>query len=335
EVYLFQSKHEPAFAMSQQCMDLAKRVQDPALLLQAHHAIAGVCALLAPNKMNFALTHAEEVIKLYQPAQHHSQTFHYGGHDPGVCGLQLAARLLWLLGYFEQARQRADAALHLARQLPHPYTWAFSFNNVAAVYLFLREPAHVVAFTTRGIAIAEEYDFPQQVAQGMILRGWATVMQGDVAQGIDELRQGLERWKSLGVMLHRSYFPLLLAEAYAQAGAPAAGLTAVEEARVAAESYHDRYWEAEIYRLRGELSLAAGKRAAEAEVDFQQALTLARQQQAKALELRAAISLGRLWQTQGKLDEARQLLSALYQWFTEGLDTVDLQEAKVLLGELE
>jgi len=335
EVYLFQSKHEPALAMSQQCMELAQQVQDPALLLQAHHAIAGVCALLAPDKMQLALTHAEEIIKLYQPARHHNQTFHYGGHDPGVCGLQLAARLLWLLGYFEQARQRADAALHLARQLSHPYTWAFAFNNVAEIYTFLRKPAVVARLTTTAIAIADEYNFPQEMAQGMILCGWATVMQGNVAQGIDELRQGIDLWKSLGVMLHRSYFPLLLAEAYAQAGEPAAGLAAVEEARVAAATYHDRYWEAENYRLRGELSLADGQTAEEAEADFQQALTLARQQQAKALELRAAVSLGRLWQTQGKFVEARQLLSKLYQWFTEGFDTVDLQEAKALLGELQ
>ncbi|MEZ4866095.1 MAG: BTAD domain-containing putative transcriptional regulator [Caldilineaceae bacterium] len=334
EVYIFQAKHEQALTMSQQCMDLAQQVQDPALLLQAHHALAGVYALLAPDKMKLALTHAEEMIKIYQLAQHHHQTFHYGGHDPGVCGFQLASRLLWLLGYFEQARQRAEAAIYLSLQLSHLYTWAFAFNNVATIYLFLREPARVAELTTTAIAIANEHDFPQQVAQGLILHGWAAVRHGNVAQGIDELQQGLELWKTLGVVLHRSYFPLLLAEAYAQAGELEAGLAAVDEALMAVATYHDRYWEAEIYRLRGELFLTAGRLVDEVEAAFQEALQIARRRQAKSLELRTAVSLSRLWQQQGKLDEARQLLSETYSWFTEGFDTVDLREAKALLDEL-
>jgi predicted ATPase len=240
-----------------------------------------------------------------------------------------------MLGYPDQAQSRADAALHLARQLPHPYTRAFAFNNVAAIYTFLRRPAVVARLTTTAIAIADEHDFPQQMAQGMILRGWSRTLQGEGVQGIGELCDGLTLWKTLGTVLHLSYFPLLLAEAYAKAGDPEAGLTAVAEALAATTTYNDRYWEAETLRLHGVLLRMAGKSVHEAESAFQQALVIARRQQAKSLELRAAVSLCRLWQDQGQLETAHDLLSDLYHWFTEGFNTVDLQEAKVLLEELQ
>jgi predicted ATPase len=136
-------------------------------------------------------------------------------------------------------------------------------------------------------------------------------------------------------MLHLSYFPLLLAEAYATAGDPEAGLVAVAEALAATTTYNDRYWEAETLRLHGALLLLAGRSVDEAERAFQQALTIARRQQAKSLELRAAVGLCRLWQNQGKMNAAQALLSDLYHWFTEGFDTIDLREAKALLDELQ
>jgi predicted ATPase len=168
----------------------------------------------------------------------------------------------------------------------------------------------------------------------MIQHGWALAMQGDVAQGIVEFQQGLTSWKALAAVLHLSYFPLLLAEVYLKARQPEAGLAAVEEALAAATAYDDHYWEAEIHRLRGELLLMVGKTADEAEAAFQQALQVARRQQAKSLELRVAVSLSRLWQKQCKIGGAQELLSTIYNWFTEGFDTVDLREAKALLDEL-
>lgn len=320
--------------MSQQCMELAQQVQEPALLLQAHHAMAGVYALLAPDKMELALAHAKQALAIYDPTQHHTHIFHYGGHDPGVCCRQLSARLLWLLGYPDQARHSAQASLQLAQQLPYPTNIVFALNNTAAIHIHLREPSIVLEMMPKAIPVAIKHEMPISLAQGLIQHGWALAMQGDVEQGIVEFQQGLTSWKALAAVLHLSYFPLLLAEVHLKARQPEAGLAAVEEALAAATAYDDHYWEAEIHRLRGELLLMARKSTDEAEAAFHQGLQVARRQQAKSLELCATVSLCRLWQQQGKSAKARALLSAIYNWFTEGFDTADLREAKALLDEL-
>ena len=168
----------------------------------------------------------------------------------------------------------------------------------------------------------------------MLLHGWALAMQGQVEQGIAQLQQGIAEWNALGLVLQRSYHLLLLAEAYTKAGRLAAALTAVEESLTAARTSGERYLEAETHRLHGQLLLATGQAVDAAEHDYQQALAVARQQKAKSLELRAAVSLSRLWQQQGKREQARQLLAEIYGWFTEGFDTTDLTAAKALLVEL-
>jgi adenylate cyclase len=173
------------------------------------------------------------------------------------------------------------------------------------------------------------------LAEGMVLHGWAVAMQGDVEQGIAELRQGMTNYQVLGVVALQAYNLNLLAQVHAKAGQFEAGLTTIEEALAAVYISGDRCVEAEIHRLTGQLSLAVGRTADEAELAFQQALQVARQQKARSLELRAAVSLSRLWQQQGRIAEAQQLLAEIYHWFTEGFDTADLQEAKALLDELQ
>jgi len=160
-------------------------------------------------------------------------------------------------------------------------------------------------------------------------------MQGQGEEGMTQLRQGIAAWRATGSMLHVPYFSALLAEVSHHLGHPADGLQALAEAQTLVEQQEERSWEAEIARLRGVLLLRQpGTPQAEAEACFQRALDTARRQEAKALELRAAMSLARLWQQQGKRVEARQLLAPLYGWFTEGFDTADLQEAMALLHEL-
>jgi predicted ATPase len=160
-------------------------------------------------------------------------------------------------------------------------------------------------------------------------------MQGDAAAGVAYIQQGLDVVQRRGLKLYRPYFLALLAEAYGQAGQPEAGLTALAEAVTLVEATEERWWEAEVYRLKGALLLQRScADVGQAEACFQQALDVARRQQARALELRAALSLTRLWQTQGQRVEARQLLAEIYGWFTEGFDTPDLQAAKALLEEL-
>jgi predicted ATPase len=185
------------------------------------------------------------------------------------------------------------------------------------------------------IAISTEHGFPHWLAYGTILRGWALTAQGEGAEGIDQMRQGLVAHRATGAGIQRPYFLALLAESYGKAGQLEEGLSLLVEATTQVDNTGERHWEAELHRGKGELLLMQqGQKVGEAEECFRQALDTARRQQAKSLELRAAMSLSRLWQQEGKQEEAHQLLAGIYGWFTEGFDTPDLIEAKVLLEEL-
>ena len=185
------------------------------------------------------------------------------------------------------------------------------------------------------MALATAHGFEHRVAQGRIMRGWALAMQGDAATGVAHIQQGLEAVQRIGQKLYHPYYLALLAEAYGQTGQPEVGLPYLAEALTLVEATEERWWEAEMHRLKGELLLRLPlPDIPQATACFQQALAVARHQQAKALELHAALSLGRLWQQQGKREEAYGLLAPIYGWFTEGFDTPDMQEAKALLVEL-
>jgi predicted ATPase len=167
------------------------------------------------------------------------------------------------------------------------------------------------------------------------MRGWAVAHQGQVKEGIEQLTQGWTAWHATGAELHRSYFLTLFAEAHGTLGQPETGLTILTEALVHIEHTGERYYEAEIHRLKGELLLQQNSyNQADAETCFTQAISIAQNQSAKSWELRAAASLAKLWQQQGKRQEAYDLLASVYNWFTEGFDTADLQDAKALLDAL-
>ncbi len=238
---------------------------------------------------------------------------------------------LWALGYPGQALQESDKGLTLARELVYPAGLAGALQSVALLHLFRRERQAVQeAF----MALAAEQGFAELLASGMILRGWALFASGQETAGVEQMRQGLAALQAIGGEVRRPLFLALLAEAYGGIGQIEKGLHVLAEALAAAEKTGGRFYEAELYRLKGELLVAyAAEPNAEAEACFHQALDIARRQQAKSLELRAAMSLSRLWQQQGKRDEPRQLLAPIYGWFTEGFDTADLQEAKALLDE--
>ena len=192
------------------------------------------------------------------------------------------------------------------------------------------------------MVLSEEQGFSYGLVQGTLLWGWALVGQGQGEEGIAQIRRGLAALRATGAEAVRPYYLALLAEAYGKEGQTAEGLSALTEALEAVNNnIGARFYEAELYRLKGTLTLKqSGVRSPESEVEkeaeecFQKALEIARQQQAKSLELRAVMSLSRLWQRQGRKDEARQILAEIYGWFTEGFDTKDLQEAKALLEEL-
>jgi predicted ATPase len=260
-----------------------------------------------------------------------------------MAGFSYDAWALWLRGYPAQARAQSTKALSLAQQLTHPYTLARTLYYDALLCQLRREVPAVRDQADAAITVATAQRFALVQAVGPIMRGWATAVQEHSPEGLVQIRQGLDTYRSTGAEFQRPHFLTLLAEASGLLGQPEGGLAALEEALTLMEQTGERYYEAELHRQRGELLLrreakshaAQGSREQHAaETCFQHALDVARQQQAKSLELRAAISLSRLWQRQGKRAEAHVLLAEIYGWFTEGFDTADLQEAKTLLEEL-
>jgi predicted ATPase len=257
------------------------------------------------------------------------------GQDPGVSCRAYTAQTLWLLGYPEQALARLHDALALVHELAHPFSLAWAQWWAAFVLLLRRDVRAVYEHAEAAVALATEQGFPLWVALGTIMRGWALAMQGQGKEGLAQVRQGIAAWRDTGAALGVPFMCTLLVEVSAHLGHTADGLQALTEAHTLVGQHEERFWEAEVSRLRGVLLLRQTMpQQEEAETCFQQALTIARRQEAKSLELRAAISLSRLWQQQGKQAEAHALLASVYNWFTEGFDTADLQDAKMALDEL-
>jgi predicted ATPase len=341
--YNTRAELQTAHELGEQFLSLAQGVQDPALLVEAHRVLGRTlfdCGELTP-----ARAHLEQGIALYDPLQHRSHTFLYG-YDPGVAGLSFLALVLWHLGYLDQAFKRIQEALTLAQELAHPFNLAFALFLDSTFHQRRREIQVTQEKAGILITLSQEQGFPVFVGWGSILRGWALAEQGQVEEGIAQMRQGMAAWRDTGAEMWRSHYLALLAEAYGKAGQAEDGLAALAEALTLVDKTGERFYEAELYRLKGELSLQSrqvetsqgksGVRSPESEAEecFHKAIDIVRRQQAKSLELRAVMSLSRLWQRQGRKDEARQMLAEIYGWFTEGFDTKDLQEAKALLEEL-
>jgi predicted ATPase len=278
--------------------------------------------------------HLEQAMALYNPLEHRALAFRIGQDPRVVCG-GFAAWALGMLGYPDQALQQSDDMHALAQELEHPFTLAYALDFVARVRQLRREGQQTQQCAEALLRLSHEQGFTQRLATGTILLGWALTAQGQTAEGIAQVRQGLATFRATGAELARPYYLALQAEAYAQAGQGEEGLSLLAEALATIHKTGERWWESESHRLKGELLLALfPQRHAEAETCFRQALDIARRQQAKTLELRAAMSLSRLWQHQGKRAEACVLLTTVYRGFTEGFDTADLQEAKALLDVL-
>jgi predicted ATPase/class 3 adenylate cyclase len=308
---------------------LAQRTHDPGLAVIAHYALGATWFFLGAFPV--ACQHMEDGIARYTPDQRRAPVFRIG-HDPGVGCRAVAALTLWVLGYPVQALARLHEALALAHELSHPYSLVMVQCWAAYVSQLRRDVSAVYAHAEAAVALSTEQGFVQWAATGTILRGWALARQGQGEAGIAQVRQGIAAYRATGAMLNIPYFCTVLADVAAHLGHTEDGLQTLAEAHTLVEQHESRCWEAEVYRLQGVLLLRQpGTPQAEAEAWLQRALDVARRQEAKSLELRAAISLARLWQEQGKRAEARELLAPIYDWFTEGFDTADLQEAKTVL----
>jgi predicted ATPase/class 3 adenylate cyclase len=331
--YIGRGEVQTARELGEQLLTLAQRAQDPALLVEAYHALGPTLFWL--GELDAARAHLAQGIALYDPQQHRSGLL-YGGHDPGVCCRLYGALTLWVLGYPDQARQHSHEGLRLAEELAHPYTLVLIEHFTAWLHQFRREGQATQEYAETSMTLATEHGIVPWVAGAMILRGWALAAQGQRDAGLAQMREGLATWEAMRLELYRIYQLVQLADTYGKAGQAEEGLRVLAQALAAVHNSEGRFYEAELSRLQGELTLArsAGQQA-EAEACFHQALDIARRQQAKSWELRTAMSLARLWQQQGKRAEAHALLASVYGWFTEGFDTADLQEAKALLEDLE
>ena len=327
-----QGRLETAQDFGQQLLDLALRRPDPVLVREGHVAV-GVVALYRGD-LSTARTHFEQSLEL-SAAQPPSTSIFAGGLYPGVASLVWLVRALWLLGYADQAQQRSQEALALARQTEHAPSIAYAEYMLAMLSQCRREAAATRARADALMTFATAQGLTHRLEQGRILLGWALATEGGAAAGVQLIQQGLAAHRDAGITMGQPYYLALLAEAIGLAARPEAGLTVLTEALTLVATTEERWWEAELLRLMGALQLQLPvPDVPQAEACFHRVLDVSRRQQAKALELRAATSLSRLWQRQGKRQEARQLLAEVYGWFTEGFDTADLQEAQTLLDEL-
>ena len=311
---------------------LAQQTRDPALAVAAHYALGVTWFYL--GALPAARQHLEEARARYTPDQRRAPVLRMG-NDLGVGCRQFAALTFWLLGYPAQALARLQEALALAHELSHPYSLAFVRCWAAMVYQWRRDVPAVHEQAEAAVTLSTDQGFPQWASQGTSLRGWALVLQGQGEEGLAQVHQGLAAVRAIGTALFVPYSCALLADVSDHLGHPEDGLQALAEAHTLVEQQENRWWEAEVCRLRGVLLLRQpGTPQEEAETWLQRALDVARRQEAKSLELRAAMSLARLWQQQGKRTEAYDLLVPIYGWFTEGFDTADLQRARALLDAL-
>jgi predicted ATPase len=240
-------------------------------------------------------------------------------------------RALWHLGYPDQALHSSNRAVAIAKEVSHPFSLAGALSWAAALHQLRREADQTRAVAEADLALTAEQSIPFFAAHTVIIRGWALVEQGQCEEGVTCLREGIDAYRATGANHESSHWFALLADACGKAGQTEEALSAVRDALAEIERTGIRYHEAELHRLDGEFRHGFDEAA---EACFHRAIAVARAQQAKSFELRAALSLARLWQRQGKCDAARDLLAPVYAWFTEGFDTADLREAAALLDQL-
>jgi len=300
--------------------------------------------LFALGQYAAARAHLAQTIAAYEP-QHHRAHLVLHGSDAGLGALAYDALCLWCLGYPDQASKRSQEALARARELGHPWSLLDPLCYGGCLLSQISRDAQALKDHAEALMRLASETVPTLLVLGLRYRGEALVMLGQIQEGMAQLRESVAAFQSKDFRLTLPGALGSLAEAQARAGQPQEGLATLTEAFELMEKTGERHWEAELHRIRAELLLMQGdevqaglglpaEAGLQAESCFQQAIEVARRQQAKSWELRATTSLARLWRAQGKVDEARQRLAAIYDWFSEGFDSADLREAKVLLEAL-
>src|SRR5262245_52370141 len=324
------AQYKQAFATVDEFLHLGVQAKAPTLGIG--HAMVGSCLFWMGDLEN-ALSHLQHSASLYSPAEHRVLTWMYG-HEPGMYAEVFLAFTLWLLGYAEQAIAHTKEFLRLGLEASHAQSKAFALSCAATIYQWYGDSVRVTELADEGLAFSGEQGLPFWRGIMTVTRGWARAEQGEAIDGIAEMRRGLADFRATGAEITVASHLVRLAEAYGRAGQPVEGLAVVTEDPALAEDKEERCWEADLYRIKGELWLAARSDASAVERLFNKAIETARRHKSKSLELKGAMSLAKLWQQQGKRAEGRQLLADIYNWFTEGFETPDLKAARKLLSEL-
>ena len=330
-IYLRSGKLQLRQEVGEIITDLAGREGDMAFLIQASLARGNLSYFL--GELEPAQENLEQVLAQYDLDQHRSHSFLFG-RDPGVASANLLSQVLWYLGFPDQAEERLREGIALAREIDHPYSLGYAWLSAAILHTLRREWEAVDRYAEKTISISEKMGFRLWLAGGRFHKGLVLTKNGQAHQGIELMEQGLMAWRKGRAELGVRNWPALLSEAYAKAGNVEKGLSIIDEAIAISEKTRDSPCSAELWRVRGDLLRILGNGERNAHEPLHQSIRIAQAQNAKSWELRAAMSLGRLWKKQGKNAEAREMLEPIYQWFNEGLDTPDLEEAKALLKEI-
>jgi tetratricopeptide (TPR) repeat protein len=312
---------------AEEALRVAERLGDAARLVGAHTTLGPV--LFLQGKLEPALAHFRRGVELFDP---NMQFPDWPGSHPGVqcqCFLPLIS---WMLGYPDRSLDELRAAVRSAETLGHPLTLAQALCWVALVHIWRHEPSAAADCAGRALRICEEHRIAQHHAYALCVDGWSLGAFGESEKGLAQIAQGVD---SYGLGAHQTMLLALQADVQLATGKPEAALTSATAGLKAVEKTGGAPLEAELHRLRGEGLLAGAGTASEAEAAIEQAIAVARRQNAKSWELRAATSLARLRRQQGRPQEAVALLAPILAWFTEGLDTADLQAARTLLDDLE
>jgi class 3 adenylate cyclase/predicted ATPase len=319
--------------LAQELLGFAQDQHDKGFALQAHHA-AWTTALNLPD-LQACHEHCERGMALYDAERHRAHKFVYAGHDPGMCSRMNDALALWLLGRPVQALERAEEGLALASRLAHPFSEAQALAFAASLHHFRREPGPAAVRAEAAAALAVQQGVaPHFAAMARIIEGWSLVMRQHVDEGRGLAHRGLDELRSLQLVLRLPYLISIAAECDAAAGQQGEALGTLEAGFEVMRRTGERRWEAEMHRLHGQFLLGTGEAGREeAEACFLRALAIARSQGARSLELRAATLLAYRW-AERRRKEAQDLLTGVYEQFTEGFDTPDLQEAGQLVEAL-
>jgi predicted ATPase/class 3 adenylate cyclase len=330
--HMWRAELEPARRAAEELLELANKTQRTGDRLEAHRAV-GVVDFYA-GELLAARKHLEKGIELYDPQEHGTHALRYE-HDPGQTCLSHAARVLWMLGYPDQAVERAEQAIEVAKATSHAASVAEALDWRAEVSLLRREAWETQERAAAALALGAEHGLRDWTAIAAVMHGWALSEQGQHVAGAAQAREGMLKLAETGERLFHDRFLAVFAQVLRASGQVKDGLAALDQALASALETGFNQWNAELQRLKGEL-IVARKELDKAAVEacFREAIETAQRQEAKSLELRAATSLARLWAEQRRRAEAHDLLAPVYGWFTEGFEIQDLKDARALLDEL-